>query len=220
MPNTWPSWPAIGAVNAIRFGFPNRAATWALLPAITLAPLLGGCAALVIGGAAAGTAAVIHDRRDYADIFKDQEIELSAGRVLAKDPLVSGSSRISVTSYNRKVLLTGQARSAEVTARATELVSRIPKVDLVIDEIVIGPDVDLAQVGRDTWITSQAKVALAKAKLPDFDPTRVKVVTEDGVVFLMGLVSGAEGDAAAEQVRFVPGVKRVVKLFEYRESKT
>lgn len=197
----------------------GRPAIWAPLCALVLTPLLGGCAALVIGGAAAGTAAVIHDRRDYSNVLKDQEIELSAGRALAKDPLVSGSGRISVTSYNRKVLLTGQARSAEVTARAAELVSRIPKVDLVIDEIVIGPDVDLNQVGRDTWITSQAKLALVKVKQPDFDPTRIKVVTEDGVVFLMGLVSGAEGDAAAEQVRFVPGVRRVVKLFEYREPR-
>jgi osmotically-inducible protein OsmY len=188
---------------------------WALLGALAAAPLLNGCAALVIGGAAAGTAAVIHDRRDYTDVIKDQEIEISASRALGKDPLVTGS-RISVTSYNRKVLLTGQAQSPEVAARATELVSGIPKVELVIDELVIGPNVSLTQISQDTWITSQAKLALAKVKSPDFDPTRVKVVTEDSVVFLMGIVSPEEGDAAAEQVRFVPGVKRVVKLFEYR----
>ena len=179
-------------------------------------PLLSGCAAVLVGGAAAGTAAVIHDRRDYTDILKDQEIEIAAARALGKDPLVSGGGRIAVTSYNRKVLLTGQARSPEVAARAAELVSAIPKVELVIDEVVIGPNVDLIQVSRDTWITSQAKVALAKVKGPDFDPTRVKVVTEDGVVFLLGLVTPEEGDAAAEQVRYVSGVKRVVKLFEYR----
>lgn len=180
-------------------------------------PLLQGCAVLVVGGAAAGTAAVIHDRRHYSDIYKDQEIEILAGRALARDALVR-DSRVSVTSYNRKVLLTGQVRSPEVAARATELVSTTPKVELVIDELVIGPNVSLPQQSKDTWITSQAKVALAKVKLPDFDPTRVKVVTEDGVVFLMGLVSPKEGDAAAEQVRFVPDVKRVVKLFEYREA--
>ena len=187
-----------------------------LLIALAGAPLLNGCAALVIGGAAVGTAVVVHDRRDYMDIVKDQEIEISAYSALGKDPLVKGS-RISVTSYNRKVLLTGQARSPEVAARATELVSGIPKVDLVIDEVAIGPKVSATRMSQDTWITSQAKLALAKVKSPDFDPTRVKVVTEDSVVFLMGLVSPEEGDAAAEQVRFVPGVSRVVKLFEYRE---
>lgn len=195
-------------------------------PLWTLAVLLGGvlsltgCAAVLVGGAAVGTAAVIHDRRDYTDILKDQELEISAARALGRDSLVSANSRISVTSYNRKVLLTGQARDPEVVARATELVSGIPKVELVIDEVAIGPNISVTQESQDAWLTSQAKLALAKVKLPDFDPTRVKVVTEDAVVFLMGLVSPEEGDAAAEQVRYVPGVNRVVKLFEYRGHQT
>ncbi|MFY9976342.1 MAG: BON domain-containing protein [Chromatiaceae bacterium] len=191
-------------------------APWTLLVLLGSVLSLTGCAAVLVGGAAVGTAAVIHDRRDYTDILKDQELEMSAARALGRDPLVSANSRISVTSYNRKVLLTGQARDPEVVARATELVSGIPKVELVIDEVAIGPNISVTQESQDVWLTSQAKLALAKVKLPDFDPTRVKVVTEDAVVFLMGLVSPEEGDAAAEQVRYVPGVKRVVKLFEYR----
>jgi osmotically-inducible protein OsmY len=191
-----------------------------LLAAVIAVLALTGCAAVLVGGAAAGTAAVIHDRRDYTDILKDQEIEIRTSRALGSDNLVSDNSRISVTSYNRKVLLTGQARSTEVTARATDLARRIPKVELVIDEVAIGPNISLTQESQDAWITSQAKLAMAKVESPDFDPTRVKVVTEDGVVFLMGLVSPAEGDAAAEHVRYVPGVKRVVKLFEYRETQS
>jgi osmotically-inducible protein OsmY len=191
-----------------------------LLAAVIAVLALTGCAAVLVGGAAAGTAAVIHDRRDYTDILKDQEIEIGTSRALGSDNLVSDNSRISVTSYNRKVLLTGQARSTEVTARATDLARRIPKVELVIDEVAIGPNISLTQESQDAWITSQAKLAMAKVESPDFDPTRVKVVTEDGVVFLMGLVSPAEGDAAAEHVRYVPGVKRVVKLFEYRETQS
>lgn len=191
-------------------------APWALVVLLGSVLSLTGCAAVLVGGAAVGTAAVIHDRRDYTDILKDQELEISAARALRRDPLVSANSRISVTSYNRKVLLTGQARDTEVAARATELVSGIPKVELVIDEVAIGPNISVTQESQDAWLTSQAKLALAKVELPDFDPTRVKVVTEDAVVFLMGLVSPEEGDAAADQVRYVPGVKRVVKLFEYR----
>jgi len=199
---------------------PRRSINAWLLLAVISALALTGCAAVLVGGAAAGTAAVIHDRRDYTDILKDQEIEIRAAQALGSDSSVSDSSRISVTSYNRKVLLTGQAQSAEVAARATDLVRRIPKVELVIDEVTIGPNISLTQESQDAWLTSQAKLAMAKVDSPDFDPTRVKVVTEDGVVFLMGLVSSAEGDAAAEQVRYVPGVKRVVKLFEYRESQS
>jgi osmotically-inducible protein OsmY len=192
-----------------------------MLPAVLGgALLLSGCAAVLVGGAAVGTAAVIHDRRDYTDILKDQEIEIRAARALRRDSLVDGNSRISVTSYNRKVLLTGQAQDRKVAARATELVREMPKVELVIDEIVIGPNISMSQESQDTWLTSQSKLALAKVKIPGFDPTRVKVVTEDSVVFLMGLVSLEEGDAAAEQIRYVPGVARVVKLFEYRASES
>jgi osmotically-inducible protein OsmY len=192
-----------------------------MLPAVLGgALLLSGCAAVLVGGAAVGTAAVIHDRRDYTDILKDQEIEIRAARALRRDSLVDGNSRISVTSYNRKVLLTGQAQDRKVAARATELVREMPKVELVIDEIVIGPNISMSQESQDTWLTSQSKLALAKVKIPGFDPTRVKVVTEDSVVFLMGLVSPEEGDAAAEQIRYVPGVARVVKLFEYRASES
>ena len=194
--------------------------SWMLPAVLGGALLLSGCAAVLVGGAAVGTAAVIHDRRDYTDILKDQEIEIRAARALRRDSLVDGNSRISVTSYNRKVLLTGQAQDRKVAARATELVREMPKVELVIDEIVIGPNISMSQESQDTWLTSQSKLALAKVKIPGFDPTRVKVVTEDSVVFLMGLVSPEEGDAAAEQIRYVPGVARVVKLFEYRASES
>jgi osmotically-inducible protein OsmY len=94
----------------------------------------------------------------------------------------------------------------------------MPKVERVIDEVTIGPGIDLMQESNDVVITTRAKVSLAELSLPGFDPTRVKVVTEDGVVYLMGLVSPEEAEAAAEKIRYVPGVKRVVKLFEYPET--
>ncbi len=180
---------------------------------------LGGCAAVVIGGAAVGAAAV-HDRRDYRVMLDDQEIEMRAAGALSADKTVGASSRISVTSYNYKVLLTGQAETEDAARRAAELVSGLPKVERVVDEITIGPPISLMQESQDTLLTSQSKLALTKIDLPGFDATRVKVVTSNRVVYLMGLVSQAEGDAAAEKVRFVPGVQRVVKLFEYRESPT
>jgi osmotically-inducible protein OsmY len=186
------------------------------LPLLVIAACqLTGCAAVVLGGAAAGAAAV-HDRRDYTAILDDQEIEIRAMAALSNDPGVAGRSRIAVTSYNRNVLLTGQADDEATASRATALIAGLPKVARVIDEIGIGPRISLTQESEDAWITSQAKIALAKVNLPGFDPTRVKVVTEDAVVYLMGLVSPEEGDASADQVRFVPGVKRVVKLFEHR----
>jgi osmotically-inducible protein OsmY len=178
---------------------------------------LTGCAAVVVGGAAMGAAAV-HDRRDYTAMLDDQEIELKAMSAISTDASLDGRVRIAITSYNRNVLLTGQADDDAAASRAAALVAALPKVDRVIDEVSVGPPISLAQESRDVFITSQAKIALAKVDLPGFDPTRVKVVTEDAVVYLMGLVSPEEGDASAERVRFVPGVKRVVKLFEYPQT--
>jgi osmotically-inducible protein OsmY len=189
---------------------------WLILGALAFAPLISGCAAVVLGGAAVGAAAV-HDRRDYTDMLDDEEIELRAGAALRGDKSLSGRGRISVTSYNHTVLLTGQAETEAVATRAAGLVSRLPKVERVVDEVTIGPPISLMQESQDVFLTSRSKLAMTKIKLPGFDATRVKVVTEDAVVFLMGLVSSEEADAAAEQVRYVPGVKRVVKLFEYRE---
>ncbi len=186
------------------------------LALILLAPLLGGCAAMVLGGAAAGVAAA-HDRRHYTAFFDDQDIKMSAMAALSQNREIKERANIGVTSYNRKVLLVGQAESQILAERAAELVSQLPKVERVINEVTVGPNTSLWRQTEDTYLTARAKAALANINMPGFDPLRVKVVTDDGVVYLLGLVTPEEGDAATEKVRFVPGVQRVVKLFEYLE---
>ncbi|WP_295436923.1 BON domain-containing protein [uncultured Thiodictyon sp.] len=182
-------------------------------------PVLGGCVPLLVGGVAVGAAAA-HDRRDYTAFIDDQQIDFVATAALADEPGLKGRGRVSVTSYNYLVLLTGQVRSEAEVALAGGVVSRLPKVRKVVNEVTIGPDIDFARKSEDVLLTSRAKLVLFKVEVPDFDPTRVTVVTENGVVYLLGLVSVAEGDAAVEQVRYVPGVVQVVKLFEYQEPKT
>ena len=182
-------------------------------------PVLGGCVPLLVGGVAVGAAAA-HDRRDYTAFIDDQQIDFVATAALADEPGLKGRGRVSVTSYNYLVLLTGQVRSEAEVALAGGVVSRLPKVRKVVNEVTIGPDIDFARKSEDVLLTSRAKLALFKVEVPGFDPTRVTVVTENGVVYLLGLVSVAEGDAAVEQVRYVPGVVQVVKLFEYQEPKT
>lgn len=179
------------------------------------ATLLSGCAPMIFGAAAVGTAATIHDRRPANVILDDQQIELEAMTALLRNADVRDRSQISATSYNRTLLLTGNADTAEVGQEAAALVSRIGKVQRVVDEVRVGPRLDIRRQAEDTFITGRVKTDLIAVRLPGFDPTRVKVVTNDGVVFLMGLVSPAEADAAAERASYVPGVKRVVKLFEY-----
>lgn len=221
-PDPVTSSPRPRASRAARIRVPERAtsARAPVLPlllsiALLTGGLLAGCAPLLIGGAAVGTASTIYDRRSASAVLEDQQIELSAMSTLAQDPQVNEGARVSITSYNRTVLLTGQAQSADIARRAARLVSQLPKVARVIDEIAVGPRIGIGRQAEDSYITARAKTALVGLRFPGFDPTRVKVVTEDGVVYLMGLLSPEEAEATAEKVRYVPGVQRVVKLFEY-----
>lgn len=187
----------------------------ALVSWLSLTVALSGCAPLILGGAAVGAAA-IYDRRSSQEVFDDQQIELTAIHALQQEPRVQGHSRIAATSYRRTLLLTGQAKTADVVEIALAQVSRLPKVQRVINELTVGPNLDLTRESEDVYLTSRAKLALLQIDLPDFNATRVKIVTEDAVVYLLGLVSQEEGEAATARVRNIPGVKKVVKLFEYR----
>lgn len=179
---------------------------------------LSGCVPLIIGGVAVGATVTMHDRREPDAILDDQRIELEAMGALIQNAAVRDRSQISVTSYNRTALLTGNADTSEIAEQANTLVSRVAKVKQVIDEVKVGPRLDLTRQTEDTYLTARVKTDLLGVKLPGFDPTRVKVVTSDAVVYLMGIVSPDEADAAATKASYVPGVQRVVKLFEYTET--
>ncbi|MET0090860.1 MAG: BON domain-containing protein [Candidatus Thiodiazotropha sp.] len=185
-----------------------------VLTIATIILALQGCAAAVVGGAAV-TASIAHDRRTTGIIVEDQSIELKAYDLLSKDPQIKEQTTIHVTSYNMVVLLTGQADNDELRRKAEQLVSGIERVRRVVNEIEIGSSASLGEISRDATLTSEVKVRLAGIKIPDFDPLRVKVVTERGSVFLMGLITKAEGDAVTDVVRHISGVRRVVRVFEY-----
>jgi osmotically-inducible protein OsmY len=167
---------------------------------------------MVVAGAAYG-GALLHERRSAQTVLGDEAIELQASHQLYQNPSISDNSSLSVTSYNYEVLLTGQAASAEVAREFAEVIARLPKVTKVYNEVEIGPNIGLARESQDAFLGSRAKLALADIKLKDFDPLRVKVVVENGVVYLMGLVSENEAQATVEKIRRIPGVARVVRIF-------
>jgi osmotically-inducible protein OsmY len=192
----------------------------ALIPALAVATLLSttlsGCAPMVVAGAAYG-AAVVYDRRSADVVLDDEVIELQAKDAYVKNPDLSKHSNLRATSYAHTVLITGQAETAQIADRYARVIAQLPKVKQVYNEAEIGPNVGLGQVSKDTMLTSRAKLAIQSVDVPGFDTLRVKVITENGVVYLMGLVTPEEADAAAEKVRRIPGVQRVVKVFEYIE---
>jgi osmotically-inducible protein OsmY len=188
------------------------------LATVLSAGLIQGCAPAAVVGTAYG-AAVLHERRSAGTVLDDEVIELKAKHLYYQTPEFEQASRISVTSYNYAALLTGQADDAEVRRRYAETVSAIPMVRKVYNEVEIGPRISLAQESQDALISSRAKIAIGGGRgIEGFDATRVKIVTEDGVVYLMGLVTHKEAETTADIVRRLPGVKRVVKLFEYIDA--
>jgi osmotically-inducible protein OsmY len=186
-----------------------------LLALILATSTLYGCAPAVVGGAAATTGAV-HDRRTVGTYVDDQGIELKASTAIRSEEELNSQIHINIISVNGVVLLVGQAPTESLRQQAQNIVSGIEKVRHIHNELVIAAPTSLTARSNDTLITAKVKTSLFGIKgLPDYDPTRTKVVTEDGIVYLMGLLYRNEADAASERARQVGGVEKVVKLFEY-----
>jgi len=172
---------------------------------------LQGCAEALIVGAVAGGVVLAADRRQAEVMFSDQSIEFSAGSRI--DDALKGEGHVNVTSYNYTALLTGEVPTAQAKADAEKAASEVPKVKTVVNELQIAGTSSTASRSNDAYITSKVKSNfLGNGK---FKPTDVKVVTEAGVVYLLGLVTREEADAATEVARGTAGVQKVVRVFEY-----
>lgn len=173
--------------------------------------LLQSCVPIVIGAAAGGTALVVTDRRTTGTQVDDELIEDKTA--LAIRERFKGDFHVNVTSYGGIVLLTGEVPADTAKADIAELARTTPKVRAVQNELVVGAVTDLGSRSNDTLVTSKVKTRFVEAN--KFQINHVKVVTERGVVYLMGVVRRDEGDAAAEIASTTSGVQRVVKVFEY-----
>jgi osmotically-inducible protein OsmY len=164
------------------------------------------------------TAKVAHDRRTTGTQVEDQGILLKAIQLRGDDPEISRLTNIDITVFNMQVLLTGQAQNPQIVDTFQRQVAGITNVRRVFNEVVIGAESTLGEATSDAYLTTRVKLALFDVDIDGFDPTRVKVTSSQGSVYLMGLLTAAEAEAVTDTVRFVSGVKRVVKLFEYIEA--
>jgi len=171
---------------------------------------LSGCVA-VFAGAAVGGALASSDRRTIGTQTEDEGIEVKAATRLPN--IVGDAGHVNVTSYNRKVLLTGEVRDAAMKRAVADEVRSISNVETVMDELEVSGASSYTSRSSDTLITSKVKLSLADKKT--VKATSFKVVTERGTVYLMGLVTQREGNIAAQVAQGVSGVMRVVKMFEY-----
>ncbi|MAS81114.1 MAG: BON domain-containing protein [Legionellales bacterium] len=183
-----------------------------LLILLCLMPYISGCAFVAVGGAA--TAATVSvDRRTPGTQIEDQTIEIKANQTLNNDPELNEQAHWNVISYNTVVLLTGETPTDALRQKALALVKSIDKVTHVYNEITIAAPSSMVSRTSDSYITTKVKTQMfANKKLIGIE---IKVATDKGVVYLMGIVSRAEAEIATEIARQTGGAQKVVKLFQY-----
>ncbi len=155
----------------------------------------------------------IPDRRSSSVILKDENIESKATNTLYGNTKINKKIHVNVTSYNGVVLVTGEVLTDELQNQVIENISELPDVKLVHNELVVGNLTSFESRSGDTWITSKVKSQMLSTK--ELKSTLIKVVTENDIVYLMGIVTEKEAEQAVNVARNVTGVKRVVKIFEY-----
>ncbi len=183
----------------------------AALVCLAAAFWLAGCAPLVVGAGAASALSVSEDRRSSGAQLDDQSIEWRASSRIGER--FGSKVHVNVTSYNRNALLTGEVPDERVRGEVDALVRSVPSVSGTTNELVVAEATSLGSRTTDSYITSKIKTRFLDAA--QFNAMQVKVVTEAGVVYLMGIVTDKEANDAVEIARTTGGVRKVVKMFEY-----
>jgi osmotically-inducible protein OsmY len=196
-------------INGRRWqGMKRSMAAVALCGAVAIS--LQGCIEMAIGTAVMGTLAAT-DRRTFGAQTEDKAIAVKGETRIPR--LVGSAGHVNVTSFNRRVLLTGEVQDEAMKAAVEREVSAIEGVQSIVNELAIAGPSSFTSRSNDTLITGKVKASFVDAK--DLYANSIKVVTERGIVYLMGRVTQREGDKAAEVARGVSGVQKVVKIFEY-----
>lgn len=180
-----------------------------LLASLAISGVLGGCVA-VAGGAMIGGTMMAVDRRTTGAQVDDQTIDLRSSSAITA--AIGDRGHVNASSYNRVVLLTGEVPTDADRAKVEAAVAKVENVRAVVNELAVMPNSSLGGQTNDTIITGKVKAAFLDAK--ELQVASIKVVTERGVVFLMGRVTQTESDIAAQRARSVGGVQKVVKVFE------
>ena len=185
-----------------------------LIILITLTFSLTGC--IFVAGAAAGAAgiAVVYDHRKLEKIMEDQKIANTIAEKINASPELR-NSHIEISCFNQIILLTGETISDELRHQAGDIAQNVPNVTRVYNEITIkGPTSSLTRAS-DSWITAKIKTQMLATK--GLKSGTIKVVTENGSVYLMGIVSKRQAEISVYIARQVSGVQRVVKIFRYTD---
>ncbi|CAM3722845.1 division/outer membrane stress-associated lipid-binding lipoprotein [Xenorhabdus thuongxuanensis] len=175
--------------------------------------LLQGCiGAAVVGSAAIATKAG-SDPRTIGQQVDDTTLEARVSNAISKDPQIKAQTRIAVTVYQGKILLTGQSPNMALAERAKQIASKVEGTDVIYNEIRQGNPITLGTASTDAWLTTKVRSKILTSDA--VKSSSIKVVTEDGEVFLFGIVTRQEGVAVAKIASETSGVKRVTTAFTY-----
>lgn len=172
---------------------------------------LTGCAGEYLGPVA-GASWLNFDRRSSGTIVDDQAITIKANLAIAKNKAVWKDSHISTLSYNNSLLLVGQTKNSANKQQIEKMLEPIKEIGNIYNQITVSDPIPLKTRANDTWLTTQVKAKLISSR--DVGLNRVKVITENGTVYLMGMLTKDEEQIALELTRRVPGVQKVVAVIE------
>ncbi|MFT3742229.1 MAG: BON domain-containing protein [Gammaproteobacteria bacterium] len=177
--------------------------------------LTTGCipAAFVAGAGATGM--VVYDKRNMLTMMEDRDMTNLMLKKLGDDPQLREQTHIAVASFNHVMLLAGQASNDALRTRVYQLANSIPNVKRIYNQITVEPPIDSKTEAQDSWITAKVKSLILAER--GINSNQVKVVTENGVVYLMGVMTHGQADTVADVASHVSGVTQVVKIFEYEQ---
>jgi len=187
-----------------------------LLPLLLNSFLISGCSTISTAPKEMSEQSTSQDRRTREAILIDKEIETEAYSELNSDDDLLNQCHFTITAYNGAVLVTGEAPSEELRKKIISTVQVVPNIKLLHDNLIIAPPNDPSSRTNDQFITDAVKKGLNQIRtIPDFDPAMVKVITETGTVYLMGLVHRDEGTVVINVTKLQPGITQIVTVFEY-----
>ncbi|HBC58186.1 MAG TPA: BON domain-containing protein [Gammaproteobacteria bacterium] len=184
----------------------------AILLVLPILLQLQGCPAAIVAGGAAG-GAVAYDRRSAGTFVEDQAFELKARDAIYSSPQFEQNSHINVTSINNKVLLTGQVPDEKRRELASVLVRQVEPEIVIYNQLEIGVPSTLKERSADAWLTTKVKSRILGVR--GIEGSHIKVISENSVIYLMGLASRSETEDAIYVAKRTSGVKKIINLIEY-----
>jgi osmotically-inducible protein OsmY len=180
--------------------------------------LMTGCTSVATNPEEITEQSLLQERRNRETILMDKDIEAEAYSELNSEEDILNQCHVTITAYNGAALITGESPNEELKKKIISIVQVVPNVKLIHDNLSIASPSDSSSRANDQLITDTIRTALSQIRtMPDFDPAMVKVITENGTVYLMGFVRRDEGAVVINVTKLQPGIKQIITIFEYAD---